>query len=62
MKRLGLDEPIVIEDDGLGMRMRSRQVTFLTRKGQVAFSAILTSDAGEPKAFRRAMDGNEGAK
>ena len=56
MKRLGLDEPIVIEDDGSGIRTRSRQVTFLTKKGQVAFSAILASDPGEPKTFRLATD------
>jgi hypothetical protein len=62
MKRLGLDEPIIIEDDGSGMRTRSKQVTFVTRNGQVAFSAVLTSDPGEPKTFRKAMDGTEGAK
>jgi hypothetical protein len=62
MKRRGLDEPIVIEDDGSGMRTRSQQVTFLTKKGQVAFSAILTSDPGEPETFRLAMDGKDGAK
>jgi hypothetical protein len=62
MKRLGIDEPIVIEEDGSGMRTRSQQVTFLTKKGQVAFSAVLTSDPGEPKTFRLAMDGKEGAK
>ena len=70
MKRFGLDEPIVIEDDGSGMRTRSQQVTFLTTKGQLAFSAVLTSDPGElltsdpgePKIFRLAMDRKEGAK
>jgi hypothetical protein len=59
IKRLGLAEPIVIEDDGSGMWTRSRQVTFLTKKGQVVFSAVLTSDPGEPKTFRLAI-GQEG--
>ena len=55
MKRLGIDEPIRIEDDEVGMRTRSRT-------DQVAFNATLSSDPGEPKTFRKAMDGKDGHK
>jgi hypothetical protein len=50
MKRLGIDEPIRIEDDEIGMRTRSKT-------DQVAFNATLSSDPGEPKTFRKAMVG-----
>ncbi|KAI2494659.1 hypothetical protein MHU86_19888 [Fragilaria crotonensis] len=55
MKRLGIDEPIRIEDDEVGVRTRSRT-------DQVAFNATLSSDPGEPKTFRKAMDGKNGVK
>ena len=50
MKRLGIDEPIRLEDDEIGMRTRSKT-------DQVAFNATLSSDPGEPKTFRKAMVG-----
>jgi Reverse transcriptase (RNA-dependent DNA polymerase)/Zinc knuckle len=50
MRRLGIDEPVTIEDDTPGVRTRSMT-------DQTAFNAVLTSDPGEPKTFRQAMDG-----
>ena len=55
MKRLGIDEPIRIEDEEGGMRTRSKT-------DQVVFNATLTSDPGEPKTFRKAMDGRNRVK
>ncbi len=55
MKRLGIDEPIRIEDNKVGVRTRSRT-------DQVAFNATLSSDPGEPKTFRKAMNGKDGHK
>ena len=50
MKRLGIEVPIMIEDGEIGIRTRSKT-------DQVAFNATLVSDPGEPKTFRKAMDG-----
>ena len=40
----------MIEDGEIGIRTRSKT-------DQVAFNATLVSDPGEPKTFRKAMDG-----
>jgi hypothetical protein len=50
MRRLGIDEPVIIEDDSRGVRTRSMA-------DQTAFNTVLTSDPGEPKTFRKAMEG-----
>jgi hypothetical protein len=50
MRRLGIDKPVIIEDDLRGVQTRSMT-------DQTAFNTVLTSDPGEPKTFWQAMEG-----
>jgi len=50
MKRLGIEVPIMIEDYEIGIKTRSKT-------DQVAFNETPVSDPGEPKTFRKAMNG-----
>ncbi|KAI2509134.1 GAG-pre-integrase domain [Fragilaria crotonensis] len=52
LKKLGIESPVVIENDEPGTRTRSR-----TRIAHLVFNTMLTSDPGEPKTFRAAVTG-----
>jgi hypothetical protein len=52
LKKLGIESPVVIENDEPGTRTRSR-----TRIAHLVFNTMLTSDPGEPKTFRAAVNG-----
>jgi hypothetical protein len=52
LKKLGIESPVLIENDEPGTRTRSR-----TRIAHLVFNTMLTSDPGEPKTFRAAVNG-----
>jgi hypothetical protein len=52
LKKLGIESPVLIENDEPGTRTRSR-----TRIAHLVFNTMLTSDPGEPKTFRAPVNG-----